>query len=85
MIHNVDETVWDRTDPRSIARGMIEVNDYMEANGVGRSIMSSTPDGNENYPAAALVCDDIKAICRERGAGTNLDVLVIKDLSLIHI
>lgn len=80
MIHNVDETVWDRTDPRSIARGMIEVNDYMEANGVGRSIMSSTPDGNENYPAAALVCDDIKAICRERGAGTNLDVLVIKDI-----
>lgn len=80
MIHNVDETVWDRTDPRSIARGMIEVNDYMEANGVGRSIMSSTPDGNENYPAAALVCDDIKAICRERGAGTNLDVLAIKDI-----
>ena len=80
MIHNVDETVWDRTDPRSIARGMLEVNDYMEANGVGRSIMSSTPDGNENYPAAALICDDIKAICRERGAGTNLDVLAIKDI-----
>lgn len=59
MIHNVDEDKWGKTDPELMSLGMIEFNDLMESHKVGRSILSSHPDGNDAYSEAGKVCPEI--------------------------
>lgn len=72
MIHNVDEGVWGKGNPENIVKGMIEVNDYMESHGVGRSPLSSHPDGNNSYYTAALMYDEIRAYLKGGVRDVNL-------------
>lgn len=57
-LHNVvDESI----NPSELAKQLTAFNNVMESYGLGRSIISSTPDNKLEYMEAANLCPDIKS------------------------